>query len=56
MLTAIFFARPLGLVAAPLAALLICVTPARTDAQAQTGILSLSVTHSTLKNTAQAHR
>jgi poly(3-hydroxybutyrate) depolymerase len=53
MHTSPFFARPPRLLVAPLAALLVGVAPAPIHAQAQTGILSLSVTHSTLKNTAK---
>ena len=42
----LFVTRSLSL----LAALLVCATPTRARAQAQTGILSLSVTNTTLKN------
>lgn len=49
MQTLLRLSRPLGV----LAALVVVVAPARAHAQAQTGILSLSVTHSTLKNTAR---
>ncbi len=47
MKTSLLCSMPLGLCAALLAS----VTPARAYAQAQPGILSISVTHSTLKNT-----
>ena len=53
MPTSPFFARSLGLVVAPLTALLVGAAPVPLRAQAQTGMLSLSVTHSTLKNTAK---
>lgn len=53
MHTPLLFARPLGLIMAPLAALLVCIAPAHLQGQAQSGILSLSVTHSTLKNSAK---
>ena len=46
MHTPLAFARPLGL----LATLFVIVAPFRVFAQAQTGILSISVTHTTLKN------
>jgi poly(3-hydroxybutyrate) depolymerase len=53
MHTSPFSARLPRSLVAPLAALLVGVAPALLHAQAQTGILSLSVTHSTLKNTAK---